>query len=97
MIAFIIIERSTLSNYLLPTRANSRQALSHHTPATARRSAVTRTEMKDHIDGHYCSAGVAFFKEISMMYPEDSVFFSIDDKAKVPIGIPAVSTKYVMP
>ncbi|CAB4437272.1 unnamed protein product [Rhizophagus irregularis] len=85
------MSKSCLQIYLLPRHSNSTQAKHHHHPALIRNVAVSRNEMNSHEDGYYCLAGARQFAET---FPENSIIISQDDKAKVPLGIPAVGRTF---
>ncbi|PKC04312.1 hypothetical protein RhiirA5_502859 [Rhizophagus irregularis] len=65
---------TTLNNYLLPSRSNTKAAKLHHHPAIVANASVSQSERNEHIDEHYCLIS--------------------DDKAKVPLGIPAVGRTF---
>jgi len=46
---------------------------------------------KLHEDDHYAKAQTKYLISYLSMFKEDSLLFSIDDKAKVKIGVPCVS------
>ncbi|GBC47991.2 uncharacterized protein LOC106141435 [Rhizophagus irregularis DAOM 181602=DAOM 197198] len=88
------LSRTTLSNYLLPSRSNSIAARAHHHPANIAIASVSRDEKKEHSDEHYCLASVKGAKQFAALFPTHSVIISQDDKAKVPLGIPAVGRTF---
>ena len=90
----IYLARQTLSTYLLPRHQNTFAAKRHHHPALVGISSVARTEMKAHIDEHYCLASVKLAKTFAASFPNDSIIISQDDKAKIGLGIPAVGRTF---
>ena len=90
----IYLSRQTLSTYLLPRHANTFAAKRHHHPAQIAISSVARTEMKVHVDEHYCLASVKLAKTFAENFPDDSIIISQDDKAKIGLGIPAVGRTF---
>jgi hypothetical protein len=92
--ATIDISYSSVINYTLPRRPNSISARSHHTPAPVQFKRIERSEMKQHLDGHYCTASQKYLRDLASFLGKRCVFLSQDDKAKVPIGIPAVSRTF---
>jgi len=90
----IYMARTTLNNYLLPHQSNSIAARAHHHPAWVAVAAVSRTEMRDHPDGHYCLASVKYARQFATAFADKSVIISQDDKAKIGLGIPAVGQTF---
>ncbi|PKC07250.1 hypothetical protein RhiirA5_500808 [Rhizophagus irregularis] len=88
------LSRTTLNNYLLPSRSNTKAAKTHHHPALVANASVSRTEKNEHIDEHYCLASVKGAKQFAALFSTHSVIISQDDKAKVPLGIPAVGRTF---
>ncbi|CAB4489434.1 unnamed protein product [Rhizophagus irregularis] len=88
------LSRTTLNNYLLPSRSNTKAAKTHHHPALIANASVSRTEKNEHIDEHYCLASVKGAKQFAALFSTHSVIISQDDKAKVPLGIPAVGRTF---
>src|SRR3954447_24700774 len=86
--------RTTLNNYLLPHQSNSIAAKAHHHPAWVAVAGVSRTETRDHPDGHYCLASVKYAKQFATIFAEKSVVISQDDKAKIGLGVPAVGRTF---
>jgi len=47
---------------------------------------------KDHADAHFAAACINYLKDLAvLMGPECSFFLSQDDKARIPLGLPAAS------
>ncbi|CAG8780207.1 34497_t:CDS:2 [Gigaspora margarita] len=90
----VYMARTTLNNYLLPRQANSIATRAYHHPAWVAVSGVSRTETQDHPDGHYCLVSVKCAKQFASLFANVSVIISQDDKAKVGLGVPAVSRTF---
>ena len=90
----IYMARTTLKNYLLPRQSNSIAAKAHHHPAWVAVSGVSRTDTREHSDGHYCLASVKYARQFASMFADKSVIISQDDKAKVGLGVPAVGRTF---
>ncbi|CAB4473773.1 unnamed protein product [Rhizophagus irregularis] len=90
----VYMARTTLNNYLLPRQSNSIAARAHHHPAWVAVAGVSRTETRDHPDGHYCLASVKSAKQFAGVFADMSIIISQDDKAKIGLGIPAVGRTF---
>ncbi|CAB4406867.1 unnamed protein product [Rhizophagus irregularis] len=90
----IYMARTTLNNYLLPCQSNSIAARAHHHPAWVAVAGVSRTETRDHPDGHYCLASVKYARQFATVFADNSVIISQDDKAKIGLGVPAVGRTF---
>ncbi|CAG8826945.1 19993_t:CDS:2, partial [Gigaspora rosea] len=53
-------------------------------------ASVARTDMKPHIDEHYCLASVKVARVFTEVFAKDSIIISQNNKAKVGLGVPAV-------
>jgi hypothetical protein len=90
----IYMARTTLKSYLLPSQSNSIAAKAHHHPAWVAVARVSRTEMREHPDSHYCLASVKCAKQFASTFADVSVVISQDDKAKIGLGVPAVGRTF---
>ncbi|RIB02241.1 hypothetical protein C2G38_2228373 [Gigaspora rosea] len=90
----IYMSRTTMRNYILPRSNRSLAARTHHHPAFVGIAGVSKDERNDHLDGHYCLASVKNAKQFAGAFADFSVVLSQDDKAKVPVGIPAVGKHF---
>jgi hypothetical protein len=88
------LSRQCLSTYLQPCHQNTFAARRHHHPAKVGLASVARTDMKSHIDEHYCLASVKAAKIFAEVFAEESIIISQDDKAKIGLGIPAVGRTF---
>ncbi|CAG8516124.1 2174_t:CDS:2 [Scutellospora calospora] len=66
----------------------------HHYPAKVSLASVSRTDMKQHIDEHYCLASIKVAQIFAEVFASDTVVISQDDKAKISLGIPAVGRMF---
>src|SRR5204863_2818790 len=66
----------------------------HHHLANIAIASVSRDEKKEHLNEHYCLASVKGAKQFAALFPSHSIIISQDDKAKVPLGIPAVGRTF---
>ena len=71
----VYMAQTTLNNYLLPRQANSIAAKAHHHPAWVAVDGVSRTDTKEHLDGHYCLASVKYAKQFASMFTDMSTIF----------------------
>ncbi|CAG8653877.1 10988_t:CDS:2, partial [Scutellospora calospora] len=85
----IYIARTTLNNYLLPRQSNSITAKAHHYSAWVSVAGVSRTDIHEHPDDHYCLASVKCAKQFASVFSNMSVVISQDNKAKIGLRIPA--------
>ena len=90
----VYMARTTLNNYLLPRQSNSIAAKAHHHPAWVAVAGVSRTETRDHPDGHYCLASVKNARQFATVFADKAVIISQDDKAKIGLGVPAVGRTF---
>ncbi|GBC42209.2 hypothetical protein GLOIN_2v1766467 [Rhizophagus irregularis DAOM 181602=DAOM 197198] len=88
------LSRTTLNNYLLPSRSNTKAAKLHYHPAIVANASVSRSKRNEYIDEHYFLASVKGAKQFAALFSTHSVIISQDDKAKVPLGIPAVGRTF---
>ena len=88
------LSRTTLNNYLLPHRSTTISAKAHYHPANIAIASVSRNEKNEHCDEHYCLASVKGAKQFAALFLTQSVIISQDDKAKIPLGIPAVGRTF---
>ncbi|CAG8833248.1 15225_t:CDS:1, partial [Cetraspora pellucida] len=57
-------------------------------------ASISRNKMKEHPDGHYCLASVKAARQLAALFPIFSVIVSQDNKAKIPLSIPAVGKTF---
>src|SRR5206468_3063372 len=63
-------------------------------PAKVGLVSVARTDMKSHIDEHYCLASVKAAKVFAKVFANEAIIISQNDKAKIGLGIPAVGRTF---
>jgi hypothetical protein len=90
----IYLSRQCLSTYLQPRHQNTFAARRHHHPAKVGLASVARTEMKTHVDEHYCLASVKAARIFAEVFADETIIISQDDKAKVGLGVPAVGRTF---
>ncbi|CAG8812733.1 214_t:CDS:2, partial [Cetraspora pellucida] len=88
------ISYTTVCNYLLPRHQNSIVARKHHHLTNVQVTSISRNEMKEHPNGHYCLASIKAARQFAALFPIFSVIVFQDDKAKIPLGIPAVGKTF---
>ncbi|GBC42560.2 uncharacterized protein LOC112905893 [Rhizophagus irregularis DAOM 181602=DAOM 197198] len=59
--------RTTLKSYFLPHQSNSLAAKAHHHSAWVAVAGVSRTEMREHLDSHYCLASTKLIPSVYLM------------------------------
>ncbi|GBB94858.1 hypothetical protein RclHR1_24290003 [Rhizophagus clarus] len=70
------LSRTTLNNYLLPFRLNTKAAKAHHHPAIVANASVSQTERSEHIDEHYNLASVKGAKQFAALFSTHFVIIS---------------------
>lgn len=86
------LSRSALYLRLLPRRVNTNEAKKHVNPAPVKVLRARDDLHKGHQDSRFCKATLDHLKELASILGNNQVLLiSQDDKAKVPIGIPAAS------
>ncbi|PKB97079.1 hypothetical protein RhiirA5_433757 [Rhizophagus irregularis] len=64
-------------------------AKTYHHPAIIANASVSRNKRNKHIDEHYCFTFMKGANQFAALFSTNSIIISQDDKAKVPLGIPA--------
>ncbi|CAG8748670.1 7807_t:CDS:2 [Cetraspora pellucida] len=90
----IYISCICLYTYTWLRRINSSNAKRHHHPMAIQINSVSRNEMPEHIDEHYCLQIVKNAKQFADAFASHSVIISQDDKAKVLLRILAVGRTF---
>src|SRR3954453_8782717 len=88
------LSHQCLSTYLQPRHQNTFAARRHHHPAKVGLASVAQTDMKSHVDEHYCLASVKAAKVIAEVFADEAIIISQDNKAKIGLGIPAVGRTF---
>lgn len=88
------ISRSGTYLHLLP-RVSNTQERRRHVRTVPVKIARPQTEMhKKHEDGEFCTATIRSLESLASLLGQQQVFvLSQDDKARVPIGLPAVKSQ----
>ncbi|CAF4485859.1 unnamed protein product [Rotaria sp. Silwood2] len=85
-----ILSRSATYLRLLPRRSNSIEGKRHVQTVPVRLKKATNDEHKKHEDQYFATNTINHLKTLAGSFGSDTVFFlSQDDKARVPIGLPA--------
>lgn len=86
------LSRSALYLRLIPRRANSHEGLKHINTVPVKLRRAENSERKGHENSEFAFATKEYMKSIASVFGPDAVFaLSIDDKAKVPIGLAAAN------
>ncbi|CAG8791896.1 5087_t:CDS:2, partial [Gigaspora margarita] len=85
------LSRQCISTYLEPRHSNMFVACYHYHPVRVALASITQTEMKPHIDEHYCLASV---KTLAEVFVDNAIIISQDDKAKVSLDVLAVGRTF---
>uniref|UniRef100_A0A914DVA5 Uncharacterized protein n=1 Tax=Acrobeloides nanus TaxID=290746 RepID=A0A914DVA5_9BILA len=87
----IDIKRSTLYTRLLPRASATIEGRRHFNCAPIRTCSIQRIKRSEHPDQHFAMASIKHFKGLAELFGPNSIFiFAQDDKARVPIGVPAI-------
>lgn len=87
-----IISRSGLYLRLLPRRADSIEGKKHVTTVPVKLAKAQTDMHKSHIDSKFAATSICHLEQVaSILGPGQVMFFSQDDKARVPIGITAAN------
>ena len=85
-----IPSKSLVRLQFVPTNPYARTALAFSSKFDVQHKIQRRQLRVDHPDNHYCAALFRYFKHRAVEERSSSVVFFCDDKAKVPVGEPAV-------
>lgn len=84
------ISKTALYHRLLPRRQNTLQGKRHTRTVPVKLSKPSNDEHKQHDDSRFCFITIENIKKlIALLGPDQVLVLSIDDKAKVPIGVTA--------
>lgn len=82
-----VISRTSTYRRLIPKYSGSLEGKRHVTTVPVRLCRAQTDRHRDHADQYFCKATANSLEELaSILGPEQVVFISQDDKAKVPIG-----------
>ncbi|CAG8796289.1 18542_t:CDS:2, partial [Gigaspora margarita] len=90
----VYLSRQCISAYLEPYHSYTFVARRYHHPAKVALASIARTEIKPHINKHYCLASVKAARMLAEVYVDDAVIIFQDNKAKVSLDVPAVGRTF---
>ncbi|CAG7734862.1 unnamed protein product [Allacma fusca] len=86
------LSRSSLYLRLLPKKYNSIEGKRHVNTVPVKIVRAENSARKDHVDSHFAAETMKNLKEIAELFGPVNVFvLSQDDKARVPLGLPAAN------
>lgn len=86
------LSRSAVYLRLMPRRSDTTEGKKHIHSVPVKLRRPENTERKGHANANFAFATKGYFKSIASIFGPDAVFvLSIDDKAKVPIGLAAAN------
>ncbi|CAF3268778.1 unnamed protein product [Rotaria socialis] len=89
------ISNSTIRRYFLPPKNNIQSSKFYKSHILAKIPQKRNSKsIKEHCDFHFTCALVNYVEELSSLYNDEILALSCDNKAKIPLGAPAVS-RYV--
>ena len=88
------LSRQCLSTYLQLWNQYTFAVHRHHHPAKVGLASVSQTEMKSHIDEHYCLASVKAARIFAEVFADETIIIFQDDKVKIGLGIPTVGRTF---
>ncbi|CAF4579955.1 unnamed protein product [Rotaria sp. Silwood2] len=89
------ISNSTVRRYFLPPKNNIQSSKYYKSHILAKIPQKRNSQsIKEHIDFHFTCSQVNYVEELSSLYSDEILALSCDNKAKIPLGAPAVS-RYV--
>ncbi|CAF1263946.1 unnamed protein product [Adineta ricciae] len=89
------MSNSTVRRYFLPPKSNTQSSKFYKGRISAKIPQKRNSQsIKEHNDFHFTCAQVNYVEEMSSLYNDEILALSCDNKAKIPLGAPAVS-RYV--
>ncbi|CAF3383836.1 unnamed protein product [Rotaria sp. Silwood2] len=86
------ISNSTVRRYFLPPKNNIQSSKYYKSHILAKIPQKRNSQsIKEHIDFHFTCSQVNYVEELSSLYSDEILALSCDNKAKIPLGAPAVS------
>jgi len=86
------LSRSATYLRLLTRNYVTAEGKRHVTTVPVKLCKAANSLRKDHVDAHFAAACFNYLKDLTvLMGPECSFFLSQDDKARIPLGLPAAS------
>ncbi|KAE8744171.1 hypothetical protein FOCC_FOCC009179 [Frankliniella occidentalis] len=81
------ISRTSTYRRLVPRRSDSNEGKRHVTTVPVKLCRAQADHHRDHADQHFCKATITALEQVaSILGPDQVLFISQDDKAKVPLG-----------
>lgn len=91
------ISQSALYLRLLPTRSNTTEGKNHKVTVPVKLIKPSNDEHKHHDDSRFCFQTIENIKRVaSILGPKQVLITSVDDKAKVPLGVTAAKLQTPM-
>ncbi|CAM4979531.1 unnamed protein product [Rotaria socialis] len=88
------ISRSSAYLRLLPRRSNTVEGKRHVNTVPVKLVRAQNMGRKKHIDSHFSAATINYLKDLANLFGSSSTLvISQDDKARVPLGLPAAKTQ----
>lgn len=86
------ISRAATYIRLLPRNSATTEGKRHVTTVPVKLLKAANSERRNHVDAHFAAATICYLKDLAVAMGENCVFFlSQDDKARVPLGLPAAN------
>ncbi|CAG8463442.1 3857_t:CDS:2, partial [Scutellospora calospora] len=85
---------TSMRNYILPHSNHSLAARTYYYPTFIGIISISRDDMRNYIDEHYCLASVKNAKQFAITFADFTVVLSQDDKVKIPVNILAVGKHF---
>ena len=86
------LKRSSVYLHLLPRNAKTIEGKRHINTAPVKLLTAQNSKHADHISQYFARSSIRSLEEIAtVLGPDEVIFHSMDDKAKVPIGVTAAN------
>ena len=86
----INISRSAVYLRLLPRNESTTEGQRHYKAMPVKLIRAQNSAHREHVDAHFAAATISMLKDLAVIMGPGTVFFvSQDDKARVPLGLPA--------
>ena len=88
------LKRSSVYLHLLPRNAKTIEGKRHINTAPVKLLTAQNSKHADHISQYFARSSIRSLEEIAtVLGPDEVIFHSMDDKAKVPIGVTAANNQ----
>lgn len=93
-----VVSKSWIYNHMAPVRWTSMEGQRHKRGAVLKAKRAQFNHHEYHPDTKFCRAQIYMAEDFVRMLPDKCAVLSLDEKAKIPLGLPALSktTKQVM-